>query len=221
MTMITAINSGEALTARDITVTFSGRTVLDGIDLRVTPGRILGLIGPSGTGKSTLARVLGGRLRPDGGSVVGGGPVRVALIGQAPREACDPRWPLRRTIGEPYRIAAGGGFRREAPGERQAVDAAAHSVLLDAPLLDRLPDGVSDGQLQRAVIARALVQEAKFLICDEPTSMLDPITAAGVVEVLRQRAAEGAGVLFITHDHRLLEAVADEVRELGGPAATR
>ncbi|WJZ01124.1 putative D,D-dipeptide transport ATP-binding protein DdpF [Corynebacterium hansenii] len=189
--------------------------MLSDVSVDIRPGRILGLVGPSGAGKSTLAKVLSGRLDPDAGTVAGGGPVRVAMIGQAPRDACDPRWTLRRTIGEPFRIAAGGRIGREAPGEREAVDAAADSVLLDAALLERLPAEVSDGQLQRAVIARALVQEAKYLICDEPTSMLDPITAAGVVSVLRERAGDGAGVLFISHDHRLLGAIADEVIELG------
>ena len=205
----------QVLSARGVTVAFRGRTVLGDVSVDVRPGRILGLVGPSGAGKSTLAKVLSGRIEPTAGSVIGGGPVRVAMIGQAPRDACDPRWTLRRTIGEPFRIAAGGRLGREAFGEREAVDAAAESVLLDGELLGRRPDGVSDGQLQRAVIARALVQEARFLICDEPTSMLDPITAAGVVAVLRERAAAGAGVLFISHDHRLLDAVADEVMELG------
>lgn len=189
--------------------------MLSDVSVDIRPGRILGLVGPSGAGKSTLAKVLSGRLDPDAGTVSGGGPVRVAMIGQAPRDACDPRWTLRRTIGEPFRIAAGGRIGREAPGEREAVDAAADSVLLDAALLERLPAEVSDGQLQRAVIARALVQDAKYLICDEPTSMLDPITAAGVVSVLRDRAGDGTGVLFISHDHRLLGAIADEVIELG------
>ena len=205
----------QVLSARGVTVAFRGRTVLDDVSVDVRPGRILGLVGPSGAGKSTLAKVLSGRIEPTAGSVIGGGPVRVAMIGQAPRDACDPRWTLRRTIGEPFRIAAGGRLGREAFGEREAVDAAAESVLLDGELLGRRPGGVSDGQLQRAVIARALVQEARFLICDEPTSMLDPITAAGVVAVLRERAAAGAGVLFISHDHRLLDAVADEAMELG------
>lgn len=213
------------LTARGITVAFGGRTVLDRVDLDIAPGRVLGLIGPSGSGKSTLARVLTGRIRPDAGTAaIGDDPLptgtglrrrRVALVGQAPRDACDPRWTLRRIIGEPRRIAGGGRIWREAPGERDAVGAAADSVLLEEPLLDRLPSGVSDGQLQRAVIARALVQDPDFLVCDEPTSMLDPITAAGIVEVLRERAAAGVGVLLITHDHRLLRAVTDEVVRLG------
>lgn len=202
----------DSLSARGISVAFGGRTVLDDVSLDVVPGRIVGLVGPSVSGKSTLAKVMSGRLIPDSGEVVGAGPVRVAMIGQAPRDACDPRWTLRRTIGEPFRIAAGGRIGREASGER----AAAESVFLDADLLERRPAAVSDGQLQRAVIARALVQDPAFLICDEPTSMLDPITSAGVVAVLRGCADAGVGVLLISHDHRLLAAVADEVAELGG-----
>ncbi|KKO82725.1 hypothetical protein WU86_01090 [Corynebacterium xerosis] len=206
-----------SLSARGISVAFGGRTVLDDVSLDVAPGRIVGLVGPSGSGKSTLAKVMSARLIPDSGEVAGGGPVRVAMIGQAPRDACDPRWTVAADASASRSGSrAGGRIGREASGELAAVDAAAESVLLDGELLGRRPDGVSDGQLQRAVIARALVQDPAFLICDEPTSMLDPITSAGVVAVLRERADAGVGVLFISHDHRLLAAVADEVVELGG-----
>ncbi|MEJ5918865.1 ABC transporter ATP-binding protein [Corynebacterium sp. H78] len=198
------------LRARNIAHSFAGREVLRDIMLRVAPGEIVGLVGPSGSGKTTLGRILTGRITPRAGAVtvdgVALGEARrdVAFIGQSPREACNPRWTLRRIIAEPALIASDQG---RAQSEAQS---AAESVLLTEDLLDRVPSDVSDGQLQRAVIARALVQKPKYLVCDEPTSMLDPITTATVVAALRTEA----GVLFISHDRRLLAAVADRVFEL-------
>nr|WP_276124544.1 ATP-binding cassette domain-containing protein [Corynebacterium lactis] len=91
----------------------------------------------------------------------------------------------------------------------EVVRAAADAVLLDDDLLARRPGEVSDGQLQRAIVARGIAQRPAFFICDEPTSMLDPITTAAIVAALRDIAAGGAGVLLISHDLRLLRAVAD------------
>ena len=111
---------------------------------------------------------------------------------------------LAQAVAEPLRTA---GLRGEEL--RRAVLEAAAEVGLTPDLLRRRPAAVSDGQLQRAALARALVQEPQVLIADEATAMLDPATTASVVGILRERAARGAAVLVISHDAELLTAWCD------------
>lgn len=204
-----------ALRAEGLAHSFSGREVLSGADIEVRPGEIVGLRGPSGVGKSTLGRALAGRFRPDAGAVTIGGrrpeAAEIAYVGQAPRDASNPTWTLERIIAEPLAIAAkrGGGVGAGRGEASHLIREAASAVLLDDDLLARRPGEVSDGQLQRAVLARGIVQRPAFFVCDEPTSMLDPITTAAIVAALRGVVAgDGAGVLLISHDVRLLRAVA-------------
>ncbi|GAB2482364.1 hypothetical protein GCM10027030_15630 [Luteococcus sediminum] len=203
-----------SLTARDVTVAFDGRTVLHGVSLTVDPGQTVGLRGPSGVGKTTLARALAGLVPVQDGQVScdGRAPAprgrmdgNIAMLFQSPRRSCSPRMRLRQVIAET--------LPRRADVDDQLHRLAAEVGLTD-DLLDRLPDEVSDGQLQRAALARALAARPRYLICDEATAMLDSVTTAQVVQVLRRRAADGLGVLAISHDEKLLSAWADRVVEL-------
>jgi ABC-type dipeptide/oligopeptide/nickel transport system ATPase subunit len=202
-----------SLEAVGIAAGYPGQTdVLRDRCLQVPAGELVGLTGPSGSGKSTMARVLAllhepraGSVRIDGTLVRGAGYAvpsqvrrQVALLFQSPRAATDPRMALRTIIGQPAAIA------------RRAVDVdeLASRVGLTPDLLGRRPHQVSDGQLQRACIARALAQQPRYLICDEATAMLDAATTASIMRLVLHEASEaGMGVLMISHDLELLDAV--------------
>lgn len=190
--------------------------------LTVAPGEAVGLLGPSGCGKSTLARVAALLHRPDAGRVVlDGTEVRawrhraprelrtaVGVVFQQPRLAADPRLRLADLIAEPLRATG----RRATIPERLA--ALAPAVGLTGDLLGRRPHEVSDGQLQRACLARALVLRPRWLICDEMTAMLDASTTAALVAAVETyRAETGAGLLAIGHDRVLLERWCDRTVE--------
>ncbi|WP_335936169.1 ABC transporter ATP-binding protein [Streptomyces sp. PTD5-9] len=206
--------------------------VVRDVSLTVRPGESVGLLGPSGCGKSTLARVAALLHRPDAGTLVlDGTPVRgwrhrapreqrtaVGVVFQQPRLSADPRLSLRELIAQPLRAT---GRRAEAPGR---VAELAPAVGLTAELLERRPHEVSDGQLQRACLARALVLRPRWLICDEMTAMLDASTTAALVAVVEDyRRESGAGLLTVGHDRVLLERWCDRTvgwAEISGPGGS-
>ncbi|MER5311357.1 ATP-binding cassette domain-containing protein [Streptomyces sp. NPDC002773] len=196
--------------------------VFRGASLTVAPGESVGLLGPSGCGKSTLARVAALLHRPDAGRLVlDGTEVRawrhraprelrtaVGVVFQQPRTAADPRLTLAELIAEP--LCATG--RRTEAADRVAELAPA--VGLTGDLLTRRPHEVSDGQLQRACLARALTLRPRWLICDEMTAMLDASTTAALVAAVETyRAGAGAGLLAVGHDRVLLNRWCDRTVE--------
>ncbi|MCL7424816.1 ABC transporter ATP-binding protein [Streptomyces sp. YS415] len=207
------------LDLHDITAGYDRRTpVVRGAGVTVAPGEAVGLLGPSGCGKSTLARVAALLHRPDAGTVtLDGEPVRrwrhrapraqrtaVGVVFQQPRVSADPRLPLTDLIAEPLRA---NGLRRQVP---ERVAELASTVGLTPDLLRRRPHEVSDGQLQRACLARALVLRPRWLICDEMTAMLDASTTAALVAAVEEyRATSGAGLLAVGHDQVLLNRWCD------------
>jgi peptide/nickel transport system ATP-binding protein len=187
--------------------------VVRNASLTVEPGEAVGLLGPSGCGKSTLARVAALLHRPDSGTLTLDGTLvrhwrhrapralRTAfgVVFQQPRLSADPRLRLTDVIAEPLRAT---GSRDVLP---ERVTELAATVGLTPDLLDRRPHEVSDGQLQRACLARALVLRPRWLICDEMTAMLDASTTAALVAVVEDyRRTTGAGLLAVGHDRALL-----------------
>jgi peptide/nickel transport system ATP-binding protein len=199
--------------------------VVRDMSLSVADGEAVGLLGPSGCGKSTLARVAALLHRPYAGTVhLAGRPVHgfryrapraqrtgVGVVFQQPRLAADPRLALRDLIAEPARAAGRG---KELAGRAAEL---AEAVGLGSELLGRRPHEVSDGQLQRACLARALMPHPKLLICDEMTAMLDASTTAALVAVVEDyRREHGAALLAVGHDRVLLRRWCDRVLDFPG-----
>ncbi|GLZ02076.1 ATP-binding cassette domain-containing protein [Actinoplanes sp. NBRC 103695] len=201
------------------------RTAAGSTIVLATAGEPDTLRGPSGSGKSTLVRVLALQHPPDAGHITLDGAqidgvrhrvrastrTRIGVLFQSPRAAGDPRLTLTDLIAEPLRATRHPRDRIDA-----RVGELAERVGLTPDLLGRRPHAVSDGQLQRACLARALVHRPGYLLCDEATTMLDASTQAHVAAVItddqRQR---DVGVLVVSHDATLLTRWADRVVDLG------
>ena len=203
---------------------YPGRApVLRDVSLIVEPGERVALTAPSGTGKTTLCRVIAGYLAPAAGRIVvdgveAGGRVRaglcrraraprsVQLIWQHPEQAFDPRLTLAASLAEGV---AGG--RRLSRGE--ALSLIESSELVERfevrpAWLDRLPHELSGGELMRLAIVRALLAEPRYLICDEMTASLDALTQAQIWrETLALADERGMGLIVVSHSPALLARV--------------
>ena len=191
----------------------SSHKALTDVSLSLAPGEKLGLVGGSGAGKSTIARLMMGMIRPDAGSVAFQGrdlaslgrrarkvmSRAVHLVFQDPYQSLRSGMSIREIVAEPLRIR---GLRDAAEIDRR-VRAALEAVRLpvDAPFLARRPVQLSGGQRQRVAFARALVTEPEVIIADEPTSMLDQSVRMEIMDLMEDlRARFGTAFLFITHD---------------------
>ncbi|WP_326758069.1 ATP-binding cassette domain-containing protein [Streptomyces phaeochromogenes] len=199
-----------------LTVEVGGRRIVDGVSLRVLPGRVTALVGASGSGKTTTGRALLGEF-PSGARVTGSVRVDEALVGYVPQHPAAVLNPARRVGALLYDIAR--GRVRELP--RRARRAGAREHVLNALAMAQLPDGsrllrrfphqLSGGQQQRVVLVQALLLGARVVVADEPTTGQDALTKRRVVDELAAVAARGIGVVLLSHDLETVRALADEV----------
>jgi len=201
------------------------RSALNGVSLNVAPGETVGIIGETGSGKSTLARAVLGLVRASAGSIVVGGEdigaygprqwraLRrrgvIQYVFQDPLRSLDPDLTIEASLAEPLILQ---GVSREEAATR--VRAFLSRVRLDEELLDRLPGELSGGQRQRVAVARALVTDPRLVILDEPVSALDSANRVQILQILKERRADGVALVFISHDLGSVAGIADRIAVL-------
>ena len=196
------------LSAENISFRYADKSpwVLKDINLQIKTGERVGLVGPSGYGKSTLAKILAGYNRANSGQVLlDGKPLEkkgfcpVQMIYQHPELAVNPRWKMEKTLNECWN-----------PDEKIL-----ERFGIEKDWLTRWPRELSGGELQRFCIVRLLSPEKKFLICDEITTMLDVISQAQIWNVLLEMAEErNYGMLIVTHNIDLAKRVCTRIVDL-------
>lgn len=207
------------LEALGVSVRYGTREALRGVDARVAPGEMLGVIGPNGSGKSTLVRVLAGVRAPDGGEVrLGGRPLRAIprrerarTIALVPQET-HLSFPVRvRDLVLLGRAPHTGPFGWETAADlRAAHDAMERAAVLD--LAERDVTELSGGERQRAVLARALAQEPRVLLLDEPTAFLDLKHAVLLLDLVRDLCrTQRLAVAVVLHDLNLAAMYCDRL----------
>lgn len=180
--------------------------ILEDCSVRVDRGECLAISAPSGYGKTTLAMLLSGYIKPvkgeiliDGKALPEKGVCPVQLIHQHPEKAINPRWRLKRVLEESGKIDA---------DVLQAFG-------IEHEWLDRFPRELSGGELQRFCVARALMSGADYLICDEISTMLDVITQAQIWNVVLEEAKKrNMGLIAVTHNMHLAKKIATRIIDL-------
>ncbi|HEY0524221.1 MAG TPA: oligopeptide/dipeptide ABC transporter ATP-binding protein [Stellaceae bacterium] len=204
-----------------------GRALLkavDGIDFAIRRGETFSLVGESGCGKSTVARLAVGLYRPTRGRVLFGGADlaalrsraamrpyrrRLQMIFQDPYASLNPRWRVRDIVAEPIRTH---GLAKSRAALRDRVDDLLLQVKLSPADGEKFPHEFSGGQRQRISIARALASEPDFLVCDEPTSALDVSVQAQILNLMKDlQRSLGLTYLFISHNLAVVSHMSDRV----------
>ena len=197
---------------------------VDGVSFAIGRGRTFALVGESGCGKSTVARLIVGLHEPSAGRIVFDGRDvaevrgsaerqklrrRFQMIFQDPYASLNPRWRVERIIAEPIRVF---GLEKDDAAIRARVAGLLGQVGLSPADGAKYPHEFSGGQRQRICIARALANRPEFLVCDEPTSALDVSVQAQILNLMRDlQDALGLTFLFISHDLAVVRHMADEV----------
>ena len=197
---------------------------VDGVSFEIEKGKTLALVGESGCGKSTVARLLVGLYEPTRGGLTFDGQdahaayqskdarkirQRIQMIFQDPYASLNPRWTVEAIIGEPLREH---GLVTDAAALKAHVAELLQSVGLAAQDMVKYPHQFSGGQRQRISIARALATAPEFLVCDEPTSALDVSVQAQVLNIMKELQRErGLTYLFISHNLAVVRHVSDQV----------
>ena len=193
------------LTGRNISFKYSSnsRQILKDVDITIDNKKILGLFGDSGSGKSSLCKILAGHIKRyegevkiDGQDIPKKGFDPVQLIYQHPEKVMNPKWKMHEVLEESWDVP----------------DSLLEDFGIQKSWLNRWPAELSGGELQRFSVLRSLNPNTKFLIADEMTTMLDAITQVQIFEsVLKIVKERNMGLLVVSHDRDLMDIICDEV----------
>lgn len=184
---------------------------VDDISFGIRKGEVFGLVGESGCGKSTVARLISGIYRPTEGEVLfhGNPKKEMQMIFQDSAASLNPRMTVEQIILEPLRIQ---GRKREAASFRQRLEALLEEVGLSVDFLGKYPGALSGGQRQRVAIARSLLLQPGLIVADEPIASLDISIQAQIVTLLQRLQRENRfSLLFIAHDLSVVRLISHRV----------
>ena len=191
------------LSVENLSFSYDGKVeILKDVSLELNRGEILGLMAPSGFGKSTLGKAMAGYLKVERGKITVDGVdindltgfLPVQMVHQSPEKNINIRWKVEKILNEGWQV------NRDVKEKFGIEDS----------FLKKFPTELSGGELQRICIARVLSSETKYLIADEVTTMLDSITQAQICHLLKHFAQEhNLGILFISHNEPLIDAICD------------
>ncbi|MGK4187063.1 metal ABC transporter ATP-binding protein [Rothia koreensis] len=211
-----------ALLIEGLSVDYGNLRALSDVNLRLDAGTVCAVLGMNGSGKSTLFKAISGVIRPSAGTVrIGGQSTRQAqragILGYMPQaESVDWDFPVSvRDVVLMGRYGAMGPSRRPRREDKDLTERAIRIVGL-TDLADRQIGELSGGQKKRAFLARALAQQAKVLLLDEPFAGVDTVSATTMIRVLRDLASEGVAVLITVHDIENIDRLADSAVLLRG-----
>lgn len=184
----------------------SSKWILKDVSFKIDSKERVALVGPSGYGKSTLSKIISGYIKPDEGEILWDGkPIPkkgycpIQMIYQHPEQSVNPRWKMGKTLNEGWNVD--NDLLKE--------------MGIEKSWLNRWPNELSGGELQRFCIARVLGPKTKFLVCDEISTMLDVITQAQIWNLLLKISEKNdLGMLVVTHNIELAKRVCNKIIEL-------
>lgn len=180
--------------------------ILEDVSFTIDSKERVALVGPSGYGKSTLAKIISGYIKPEKGEILWDGKplpknvyCPIQMIYQHPEKSVNPRWKMAKILNEAWEV------------DNNILQ----EMGIEKSWFNRWPNELSGGELQRFCIARVLGPETKFLVCDEISTMLDVITQAQIWNFLLKISQENElGMLVVTHNIELANRVCDRIIEL-------
>jgi zinc transport system ATP-binding protein len=191
--------NGALISARDVSLSHGNRQILDHVNVDVRTGEIVTLIGPNGAGKSTLVKVMLGLEKPDSGTVIRQEGLRIGYVPQ--------RFPVTNHVPLSVRRLMTLTMAADDDALRRALHATEAGHLIDARMAH-----LSGGELQRVLLARALLRDPQLLVLDEPVQAVDFYGEVRLYELISKiRKDQGCGILMVSHDLHMVMAESDHV----------